>query len=71
MDWNDEHDYGLVQTSAPATEPITSTEAKAYLRQDETADDTLIQIAQERGLPGSSRAGSTGSSACPARRSRR
>lgn len=34
--------YGLVQTVAPTEEPITSTEAKAYLRQDETAEDTLV-----------------------------
>lgn len=34
--------FGLTRTSGPATEPITTTEAKAYLRQDETADDTLI-----------------------------
>lgn len=34
--------YGLTLTSAPAVEPVTTAELKAWLRQEETADDTLI-----------------------------
>lgn len=33
---------GLVITSAPATQPVTVAEAKAHVRQDADADDTLI-----------------------------
>lgn len=33
---------GLVVTSAPATDPITLAEAKAFARIDTTADDTLV-----------------------------
>lgn len=34
--------YGLTLTSAPAEEPVTTAELKAWLRQEETADDALI-----------------------------
>jgi uncharacterized phiE125 gp8 family phage protein len=34
--------WGLVQTEAPASEPITIEEARAWLRVDDTAQDALI-----------------------------
>ena len=35
--------YGLVQSAAPATEPVTLEEAKLHLRVDHTDDETLIE----------------------------
>lgn len=36
------HDYSIKRTTAPASEPITTAEAKEHLREDSSANDTYI-----------------------------